>query len=121
MLDNKYLVINWEWLEDTLSDAELEQFYGYLEKASFDKDEEKYYVINTKEPYAEEVLKVIKSRGYKKPVKITREELLSRLEELSKLEDGEIAHIEAVEALLDYINDDKISDVYTDVPLYFER
>ena len=123
MLDSKYLVINWEWLEDCLEDNELEQLYEYLERASFDKEEERYYVVNTKAPYADEVLEILKRGCYKepeKPVKITKDELLSKLQELSKLRDGEIAYTEAVEALLDYINDDEINDAFSDVPLYFE-
>lgn len=122
MLNSNYLVIPWEWLEDSLDDNELEKIYEFLERASFDKEEDRYYVVNTKEPYANEVLEILKRGCYKepqKPVKIAKEKLLNRLEELSKLEDGEIAHIEAVEALLDYINDDEIIDAYLDVPLYF--
>ena len=123
MLNSRYLVIEWEWLEDTLSNEELEQLYEFLERASFDKDEDRYYVVNTKVPYSNEVLEILKRKGYKepeKPVKITKQQLLDRLQELSKLEDGEIAHVEAVESLLDYINDDAITDAFSDVPLYFQ-
>ena len=123
MLDSKYLVINWEWLEDSLEDNELDTLYEFLDRASFDKEEDRYYVVNTKEPYADEVLKILKRKGYKEPeksVKITKVQLLNKLRELSKLQDGEIAHIEAVEALLDYINDDEIIDAYSDIPLYVE-
>ena len=120
---NEYLIIKWEWLEDVLNDEELEQFYEFLERASFDKEEDRYYVVNTKVPYADEVRSIIKNKGYKKPekpIRITKVQLLNKLRELSKLQDGEIAHIEAVEALLDYINDDEIIDAYSDIPLYFE-
>lgn len=123
MLNSEFLVIKWEWLEDTLNDEELEQLYEFLERASFDKDEDRYYVVNTKVPYSNEVLEILKNKGYKepeKPVIITRQHLLDKLQELSKLEDGEIAHVEAVEALLDYINDDTITDAFSDVPLYFQ-
>ena len=123
MLNSRYLVIEWEWLEDTLSNEELEQLYEFLERASFDKDEDRYYVVNTKVPYSNEVLEILKRKGYKepeKPVKVTKQQLLDRLQELSKLEDGEIAHVEAVESLLDYINDDAITDAFSDVPLYFQ-
>ena len=119
MID-KYLVIPWEWLEDSLTGSELEKMYEFLERASFDKEEDRYYVVNTKVPYSNEVLKIIKNGGYKKPEKISKGQLLDKLRELSKLQDGEIAHIEAVEALLDYINDDEIIDAYSDIPLYFE-
>ena len=119
MID-KYLVMPWEWLEDSLTGSELEKMYEFLERASFDKEEDRYYVVNTKVPYSNEVLKIIKNGGYKKPEKISKGQLLDKLRELSKLQDGEIAHIEAVEALLDYINDDEIIDAYSDIPLYFE-
>lgn len=123
MLNSEFLVIKWEWLENTLSNEELEQLYEFLERASFDKDEDRYYIVNTKVPYSNEVLEILKNKGYKEPeepVRITKQQLLDKLQELSKLEDGEIAHVEAVEALLDYINDDIITDAFSDVPLYFQ-
>lgn len=122
MLDSKYLIIEWEWLEDSLEGRELEQLYEYIERASFDKEEHKYYVVDTQAPYAEDVYKILKRGCYKPPekvVKLKKEELLNKLRELSKLEDSELAHIEAVEALLDYINDDAIIDAYMDIPSYF--
>lgn len=115
--------MKWEWLESALSDAELEQLYEYLNRASFDKDENRYYIVNTKISYSNEVLEILKRKGYKeplKPSKITKDQLLEKLYELSCLEDAELAHIESVEALLDYINDDAINDAFSDVPLYFE-
>ena len=51
-------------------------------------------------------------------MKLPKDELLDRLSKLSELEDSELAHIEAVEALLDYVNDDAIIDAYLNVPLY---
>lgn len=122
MLNSEYLVIKWEWLEDSLEDRELEQFYEFLERASFDKEEEKYYIVNTKEPFANEVLEILKRKGYREPkkfVKLSKGKLLDKLAELSKLEDKELAHNEAVEALIDYINDENITDAYLNVPSYF--
>ena len=123
MLDSRYLVIEWEWLEDSLEDSELEKLYEYIERASFDKEEHKYYVVDTQAPYAEDVYKILKRGCYKppeKPIKLEKGKLLSRLAELSKLEDGEIAQAEAIEAILDYINDDEITRAYCKVPLYDE-
>lgn len=120
MVNSKYLVINWEWLEDSLDDIELEKFYEYLERASFDKTEESYYIVNTKEPYAPEVLKLIKEGKPKENIKISKEKLLNRLDELSKLEDKEVAYLEAVETLLDYINDDVVNKAFLSVPSCFE-
>lgn len=121
MSDSKYLVIEWQWLEDSLSGSELETLYEYLDRASFDKEEQKHYVIKTTEPCADEVSDILKNKYIKKQIKLPKEELLDKLKELSQLEDGEIAHIEAVEALLDYINDDSVTDAFLEVPLYFEN
>ena len=111
-MDN-YLVIPWEWLEDSLTGSELEKMYELLDKASFDKEEDRYFV-NTKIQCSDEAFNI------KKKQKLSKEQLLDKLQELSKLRDGELAHTEAVEALLDYINDNEINDAYSDVPLYFE-
>jgi len=118
VLNSKYLVIEWEWLEDALQDNELEILYGFLERASFYKEEEKYYIVNTKEPFANEVLEILRRKGYKEPepsVKITKENLLKTLEELSHLEDRECAYEEAVEALLNYIDDNEITEAFLKV------
>lgn len=114
MLNSEYLIIPWEWLEDTLSGSELETLYEFLDRASFDKDEDRIFVTQ-EVPCHNEALDYMN----KKKVKLTKEQLLKRLAELSKLEDGEMAHYEAVEALLDYINDGSITDAFTDIPLYF--
>ena len=116
--EGKYLVIEWQWLEDSLNDEELETLYDFLDRATFDKEEQRYYVIGEKEPRADEVAEILKNRYKKKQVKLPKQELLEKLNELSELEDSELAHMEAVEALLDYINDDVIIDAYLDVPLY---
>ena len=114
MLNSDYLIIPWEWLEDTLSGDELETLYEFLDRASFDKDEDRRFVTQ-KVPCQNEALDYMN----KKKVKVTKEQLLERLAELSKLEDNEIAHVESIEALIEYINDDDIADAYADIPLYF--
>lgn len=122
MFNSNYLVIPWEWLEDSLDDNELEKLYEFLERASFDKEEDRYYVVSTKEPFANEVLEILKKGCYrepKKPIKITKEKLLDRIKELSKLEDKEVAHVEAIEVLLDFINDEDIADAYSGTALWF--
>lgn len=43
---------------------------------------------------------------------MTKEELLAKLKELKSNSDCEDAHIEADDALLDYINDQEISESY---------
>lgn len=118
MSEGKYLVIEWQWLEDSLNDEELETLYDFLDRATFDKEEQKYYVIEQEEPRADEVAEILKNKRQKKHVKLPKQELLDRLNKLSELEDSELAHMEAVEALLDYINDDSIIDAYLGVHLY---
>lgn len=115
MIDSEYLIIKWDWLENSLDDVELDKLYEFINRASFDKDEDRIFVIQ-KVPYQNEALDNIN----KKSVKLEKEKLLNKLNELSKLEDSEIACIEATEALLDYINDDDITDAYSDIPLYFQ-
>ena len=114
MLNSDYLIIPWEWLEDALSGSELETLYEFLNRALFDKDEDSGFVTQ-EVPYQNEALDYMN----KKKVKLTKEQLLDKLKELSKLEDSELAHVEAIEALLDYINDNEITNAYLSVPLNF--
>ena len=44
--NNTHCVIKWEWLEENLTNEELETFYGLLDKASENKPEYKYIVCN---------------------------------------------------------------------------
>jgi hypothetical protein len=116
MMTNKFLVIDWEWIEDSLDDKEIETFYGLLEKASFDKPEYKYIVVNTAEPYAEKVQTVVnngrRARG------MLKSEILATLQELTEA-DPELAHAEADEALLQYINDKDIEKAFEEVPRWY--
>lgn len=111
---NKFLVMKWEWLENALDEIELETLYYLLQKASNDKPDYRYYVCNTDEPYADRVLQVIQAGT----PKITKEELLGKLSELKEA-DPELAHIEADEALIDYINDKEIEEAFEEVPRWY--
>lgn len=114
MFNSEYLIIPWEWLEDTLSGCELETLYEFLDRASFDKDGNTGFVT-------QRLLCQNEALDYidKKKIKLTKEQLLKKLTELSKLEDTELAHVEAIEALLDYINDSDIIDTYLSIPSCF--
>ena len=114
MFNSEYLIIPWDWLESSLNGFELEKMYEFLERASFDKDEDRR-IVAQEIPCHNEALNYM---NRKKKV-LTKDELLVKLAELSKLDDSEIAHIEAVEALLNYINDENIADAYLEVPLCF--
>ena len=111
---NKFLVMSWEWIEDSLSDEEIEALYGLLDKASSDKPETNYIVVDSSEPYAEKVLELQKSKA---PV-LTKAEALRVLEELTGA-DPELAHIEADEALINYINDKEIEKAFDEVPKWY--
>lgn len=103
----KFLVMEWEWLENALDDIELETLYSLIAKASNDKPECKYYVVNTDEPYADKVLQAIQAPS----AKISRDKLLERLVDLQET-DPETGHIEADEALMEYINDKEIEEAF---------
>ena len=116
MITNKFLTIKWEWVEDSLDDEEIETFYALLEKASFDKPEYKYLVVNTDEPYADKVQDIIESRA----AGFTKAEAIRALKELAELRnDPEIAHAEADEILLSYINDKAIENAFEEVPKWY--
>ena len=111
---NKFLVMKWEWLENALDDIELETLYALLQKASNDKPDYKYYVCNTDEPYADKILATLQGGT----PKISRKELLDKLEELREA-DPEIGHVEADEALLDYINDKEVEDAFEKIEKWY--
>ena len=117
MITNKFLVVDWEWIEDSLDDAEIEVFYGLLEKASVDKPEYKYLVVNTKEPYAEKVQDIIDNGKHR--VGISKAEALAILQELAGLQDIEVAHAEADETVLKYLNDKDIEKAFEEVPRWY--
>jgi len=109
---DKFLVIKWDWLEEALSDSELNDLYSLLSKATENKPEYKYYVVNTDEPYVDK----IKATVEKGDSKISRAELLEKLKELSQLKDTELAHSEADELILSYVNDPEIEKAFEEVP-----
>ena len=117
MLTNKFLVMKWEWLEDSLNDEEIEVLYGLLNKASEDKPDYKYLVVNTDEPYAEKVQCIIENG--KRKIGISKAEAIAVLQELAGLQDVEIAHAEADEALLMYLNDKDIQEAFEEVPRWY--
>lgn len=113
---NKFLVVKWDWIEEALNDNELNILYGLLSQVTDDKPDYKYYVVNTDEPYADKI-KVIIEKG---DSKISRQELLNKLKELADIEDTAIAHSEADELLLNYINDPEIEKAFEEVPQWYD-
>ena len=105
---SKFLVMKWEWIEEALSNEELNNLYGLLDKASSNKPDYNYYVVNSDEPYADKVLQMIK----KGDSKISREKVLETLTELSNLKDNELAQEEVIEVLMKYINDSELEKAY---------
>lgn len=113
---NKFLVIKWDWLEEALNDNELNTLYYLLNAATENKPEYKYYVVNTDEPYVDKV-KAIVEKG---DSKISRAEVISRLQELEgDYGDMEASHAEADELLLQYINDPEIEKAFEEVPKWY--
>lgn len=113
---NKFLVIKWDWIEETLGDNELNTLYGLLAKVTENKPEYKYYVVNTDEPYADK----IKATVEKGDSKISRYDLLNKLTELAgDSGDIEAVHAEADELLLEYLNDPEIEAAFEEVPKWY--
>lgn len=113
---NKFLVVKWDWIEEALTDSELNDLYHLLSIITENKPDYKYYVVNTDEPYADKV-KAIVEKG---DSKISREGLLKVLKELSEIKhDPEVAHSEADEAILRYINDPEIEKAFEEVPKWY--
>lgn len=118
-MTDKFLVMDWEWLENSLDDEEIETFYGLLDKASADKPECNYIVVDTREPYAEKIQDIVKNGRHTRGM--LKSEAIKILQELSGLEDLELAHIEADEALLKYLNDKDIEKAYEGVSKWYEQ
>jgi hypothetical protein len=113
---NKFLVVKWDWIEEALTDSELNDLYHLLSIITENKPEYKYYVVNTDEPYVDKI-KAIVEKG---DSKISREDLLRKLKELAELKhDLEVAHSEADELLLSYINDPEIEKAFEEVPKWY--
>ena len=107
-MKNDFLVLRWDDIENALSDDELNTFYGLIGTVLEEAEEEKFLVINKKEPYIDRIEDVIKNS---EDEKISRKELLERLEELSCLKDKDLAHAEVNELLLDYLNDRAVTKI----------
>jgi hypothetical protein len=113
---NKFLVVKWDWIEEALTDSELNDLYRLLSIVTENKPEYKYYVVNTDEPYVDKI-KAIVEKG---DSKITRADLLEKLKELTGDNgDAEATHAEADELLLKYINDPEIEKVFEEVPKWY--
>ena len=109
---NNFLVVKWDWVEEALNDKELEDLYDLISKATYNRPDYRYYVINTDEPYVDKIKSIVE----KGDSKISRDDLLANLRELSTLEDAEIAHAEAEELLLSYVNDPEIDKIFEGMP-----
>ena len=113
---NKFFFFFWDWIEEALTDSELNDLYHLLSIITENKPEYKYYVVNTDEPYVDKI-KAIVEKG---DSKISREDLLRKLKELAELKhDPEVAHSEADELLLSYINDPEIEKAFEEVPKWY--
>ena len=113
----QFLVEKWDDIEENLTDDELSTFYGLLDKISGNNPEKEYIVVDKNEPWIERIYELKKSKD-REPW-MSKKELLEKLKKCSEMEDSEEAHIEAVVAILDYLNDEDIDDAYSDVPLWF--
>ena len=113
---NKFLVVKWDWIEEALTDSELNDLYHLLSIITENKPEYKYYVVNTDEPYVDKI-KAIVEKG---DSKISRADLLEKLKELvGDCGDVDATHAEADELLLQYINDPEIEKVFEEVPKWY--
>lgn len=108
MKDERFLVMEWEWLEDSLGNDELESLFGLLDKASEHREDQSYIVI----PVHEFGNKFKYNSEKPRP---SRDEVLSTLRELAGVRDVEVAHAEADEILLRYIDDTEIEKAYDEV------
>lgn len=92
-MSEDFLIMKWEWLENKLSDEELNALYDLLDKASWNEDEVRYEICKgSKCPLQN---KVQKSDNMKKV-------LLEGLEELKNC-DSETALVEFNELLVAYL------------------
>ena len=114
--NNTHCVIKWEWLEDNLTDAELETFYALLDKASENKPEYRYIVCNADEPYAQRVHDIILNN---EPA-ISKDQVIKGLIECRGLS-TDLAHAEADELLLKYINDKEIERFFEEIPKWYSQ
>lgn len=107
-MDTRFIVVEWDKVEAKLSDVQLDLFYELLNE--IDKGElehNEYFVITSNEK------KIIDSERKKNLEKKKR--LLKILNELKKLSDVEVAHAEADEALLSFIDDKEIERAFEEI------
>ena len=126
MTFNKFLVLKWDWIEEALTDDELNTFYGLISAVTENKPEYTYHVVNSDEPYADVVEDLIKRKyrpeGDKGKGSVTRFELLKGLRELKGDYcdvDVEAGHAEADELLVRYINDPEVEKAFEEVPKWY--
>lgn len=107
-MDDKFLVIKWDSIESKLNGSQLDLFYGFLNIIGENESENDELFVITK---AEKDIIEVK----KNEVKEKKKKLIEILEELRLLKDVETAHAEADEALLNYINDSRISELFDSI------
>ena len=107
-MNSKFLVLKWEDIEDSLDNGDLNLLYDLLDKVTFDKPEKDYYVIDKSDPVAYRIPEVMQG----KKLQISKSKAIEILKELQELKDYEIAHVEADEVLLKYINDKEIEEAF---------
>lgn len=104
-MEKEFLVLDWEVIENNLSQKELDLFYDLLNKITeYELEEDDYCVI--RKSYLKRV--ELEEKEHKE----RKKELFKRLEELSKLEDRDLAHAEADELLINFILDKEIEKLY---------
>lgn len=114
-MQEDYLVLEWNCIENNLSDVELEMFYDLINKITCQEPERKYLVLDEFKPYVVCNPEVANT----KEIKLTKEDLLSQLNELSELGDIEMAHAEADELLLNYIDDREIESAFDKIEKWY--
>ena len=107
-MDSEFLILKWELIENNLSEKEIDLLYDLVSKVTDEECEDDDYCV-LKRSYIE---------GKKLAKKFDKERkiaLIEKLNELATLSSSEIAHIEADEALLDYIYDKDVSSAFDKV------
>lgn len=115
-MNNEFLILKWDVIEEKLDSNDLNDFYKLLNIIVEDESEDDDYCVFPK-AYID---------GYRKGQEFTKEEnkkkkekLLAELEELSTLKDVEIAHAEADEALVQYINDRDVTKAFQKIEKWY--
>ena len=110
-MEKEFLVLDWEIIENNLSQKELDLFYDLLNKITeYELEEDDYCVI--RKSYLRKIeLEEIEQKEKKK-------ELFKHLEELSNLKDKSVAHAEADEILINFISNKDIEKLYDKIIKY---